>query len=70
MVVLKIVSVVHGVVPSDRVHHSLVHLGAVLGSDLKRKVAFPVTAVLREVVVSTVAVTLDLVVELDLQVVN
>ena len=35
MVVLKIVSVVHGVVPSDRVHHSLVHLGAVLGSDLK-----------------------------------
>ena len=28
------------------------------------------TAVLREVVVSTVAVTLDLVVELDLQVVN
>jgi hypothetical protein len=40
-VVLKIVSVVHGVVPSDRVHHSLVHLGPVLGSDLKLKVAFP-----------------------------
>ena len=33
--VLKIVSVVQGVVPSDRVHYSLALLGPVLGSDLK-----------------------------------
>ena len=45
--VLKIVSVVLEVVPSDRVHHSLALLRAVLGSDLKLKVAFPVTVVLR-----------------------